>query len=508
MSTMIHGETAQIPAQAQATVEALRALALGGRDEIELLDGFTDTELDGWAIDVPEAVRVVLRAVGGVSGDDLHLEFGPRGPAARRSPFADGYWTLGEPEEESGSLIVGVDGAGRADWGPVITLDLADDPRLTVEAASFTGWLAALAERLAADPAGRDPAPAARVPAVPTVEVAEGPDTELAALVGRGDSLTDLVDLRALPGTPCEVEWRPYYSTHDTADTGSSEILLRMAGGGRALLVTSDVMGDFLDRPVRRHRVPADAAARAVAELRELAAELPGRLTLEPGRGDAEMDGWPVPVPEDVRTVLRAIGGVSVTGMPDLRLLPGAAEHAIDPEAHRMMGGDGSYWPVSRVRYGRYSALAQVRIDRRTGEWGYVVSVPDDPRGLGERPEVTPLAESLPHLLLTVTRIVRAAAAEPDFARHVADRTGWFFPNTGEPWPRPVPVAEWADEADPLRASVAALAPGALAVDLRDAPIPADLRFTEARQWSYRTRLDHLDFPGAGRLAIAIPVAG
>ncbi|MCX4545654.1 hypothetical protein [Streptomyces sp. NBC_01565] len=497
--------------RARAAVDALRELARERPDEVELLDGFTDAELDAWPVEVPEAVRIVLREAGGLETEDDEYAFGPRG----RQVFGDGYWALGEPDFGEGSLIVGT---GSGDWGPVLSLyPSRDDRDVTVEAPGFIGWLADLVEGLRS--AEEPPEPTAWVRAVPTIEVAgrtRGADAELAALVGRGDSLTDLVDLRDLPGYPCRVDWEPYFSTrHNTADTGSSEVGFRLVGDGRALLLRSEVIGDFLERPVRRHPVPADAAHRAVAELRDLAGGFPRYVVLEPGCPDSVIDAWSasgplsVSVPEDVRVVLRAIGAVAVAGLPALRLLPGAPEHEVDPELHRMLGGDGTYWPLARVDYGRSSALAQIRIDPVTGEWGYAVSVPADPAGLAEHPEVTLLAESLPDLLLTFARLARAAAAAPDtgFAQRTARAARWLFPNTGEPWPRPVPVAEWAASADPLLSAAAAEFPaGTHAADLRAAPIPSDLCFYRARDWPSSARLDRLHFPAAGHLAAAAPV--
>ncbi|MCX5307853.1 MULTISPECIES: hypothetical protein [Streptomyces] len=500
-------------------VRALRELARERPDELELFEGFTDAELDGWAVAVPEEVRGVLREIGGLETEDHEYRFGPRG----REVFADGCWTLGETDFGEGSLIVGVGAAG---WGPVVAVNpWGADPDVTVEAPDFSTWLAGFAERFADGVADR-PRGRFSVPATPTVEIAElaelaegsegsevsegsaGADGELAALVGRGDPLTDLVDLRGLPGYPCAVEWEPYFSTfRETADTGSSEVQFEIVGDGRALLLRSVVSGDFLGRSVRRHRVPADAARRAVAELRELADGCPAFVVLDPGCADSVMDGWTVPVPEDVRTVLRAIGGVAIAGLPALRLLPGAPEHAVDPELHRMLGGDGSYWPLARISHGRGHALAQIRIDAATGRWGYVVSVPGDGESLREYPELALLAESLPDLLLTFARLARRAASGPDFAARMARDTRWLFPNTGEPWPRPAPVGEWAGSADPLLAAATTLPDGSHAADLRAVPIPSDLCFYRAAGWPYAARLERLHFAGAGQLAAAVPVA-
>ncbi|MET3986893.1 hypothetical protein [Streptomyces sp. PvR034] len=534
--TAAEGPTAT-RADGPAALAALRALAAERPDEVELLPGFRDSDFDAWPVRVPEAVRVVLREVGGLEVDYTRLEFGPYGTPR----FPDGCWTLGEIHGGEGELIVGVpvagaplnpatgtgtgavaetgagggggaEGDGCADWGPVVAVHTWGEREITVEAAGFTGWLTGFAADLAAgaDPDDR-PVPRHFVPARPTTLVAEGSDAELAGLVGRGDALTDVADLRDLPDYPCGIGWEPYFSTSfNTGDTGSSEVQFRLVGGGRALLLRSVVSGDFLGRPVVRHRVPADAPSRAVAELRALTAELPELVQLDAGCSDVAMDAWAVPVPEGVRTVLRAVGGVRMPGLPPLRLLPGAeadGAHAVDPETHRMMGGDGSYRPIARVDYARSSALVQVRIDPESGEWGAVVSVPTDPRQLRTYPELTLLAESLPVFLLTLVRLARRAAATPDFARALSGATHWMFPNTGEAWTRPVPVAEWAGSTDPLRAAVTALPAGAHAADLRDSPTPSDLCFHRAAHWPRGGALDRLHFPGAGLLAAAVPVA-
>ncbi|MFE5806788.1 hypothetical protein [Streptomyces sp. NPDC056491] len=501
--------------QAAKAVRALRVLAQERPQELELFEGFTDTELDGWAVAVPEDVRVVLREIGGLETADHEYHFGPRG----RETFADGCWTLGETDFGAGSLITGVGAAG---WGPVVAVNpWGADPDVTVEAPDFATWLTGFAERLAVGVADR-PRGRFSVPATPTVELAEqagAADPGLAALAalvdggdgrgGRGDSLTDLVDLHGLPGYPCAVDWEPYFSTfHNTADTGSSEVQFQIVGDGRALLLRSVVSGDFLGRAVRRHSVPADAARCAVAELCELAAAFPDFVVLEPGCADSVMDGWAVPVPEDVRTVFREIGGVAIAGLPELRLLPWAAEHAVDPELHRMLGGDGSYWPLARIDHGRSHALAQIRIDPATGRWGYVVSVPGDGEKLREYPELALLAESLPDLLLTFARLARRAAAGPDFASRMSRDTRWLFPNTGGPWPRPAPVGEWAGSADPLLAAATELPDGTHAADLRAVPIPSDLCFYRAAGWPYAARLERLHFAAAGQLAAAVPARG
>lgn len=206
-------------------------------------------------------------------------------------------------------------------------------------------------------PAGADRAAATgtqSVAAVPSAAVAEGPDSELAALVGRGDQLTDVLDVAALPGHPCRVSWTPYYSLEfNRADTSSSDVEVAVSGGWRLLSLRGTVSGDFLGRPVRGHTVPADAATLALLQLRYPAAAFPERVELAPGCPDDGMDRWPVPVPADVRGVLREIGAVRISGLPDLLLLPGAKEHEVAPETHTTLGGDGTYRPLARISYGR-----------------------------------------------------------------------------------------------------------------------------------------------------------
>ncbi|WP_424215155.1 hypothetical protein ACN20G_25545 [Streptomyces sp. BI20] len=511
--------------RARDAVAGLLALAERDPDGVVLLPGHDDELLDTWPGTVPEAVRIVLRACGGLRAGRVDLAFGPRRRSDGRllaPSFAHGYCALGEPWGEEGRLLVGVGEPGdpRPDWGPVLTVRPYEDGEVIVEAPEFVGWLADLVDRLTEDPkapvravpyADLPPGPPARS-AVAVAEGEDGADAELRALVGRGDQLVDVVDLRAATAHPCRTPWEPYQSTeYDTADTGASEVHLTLAGEGRALLLRSEVSGDYLGRPVRRHRLPADAAVRAVAELTALAAERPALVSLEPGLDAAELAAVEAvvgPLPEEVAGLLRALGGFTASGLPPFRFRAGVPEHAVDPEVCRMMGGEGGHWPIARVDYGRYHALAQVRVDPDTGAWGPVVSLPTGPRELSEFPELVFLGACLPELLLTLARVLREAAeSDPDApGRRVARETGWLFPNTGEPWPRPVPLSEWAGSEDPERAALAAaLPPGTHAADLSEAPVPADLCFHRAADWPWGPRLDRIGFAAGGRIAYAVP---
>ncbi|MFD7631815.1 hypothetical protein ACFV7Q_38415, partial [Streptomyces sp. NPDC059851] len=217
----------------------------------------------------------------------------------------------------------------------------------------------------------------------------------------------------------------------------------------------------------------------------------------------------PVAVPADIRSLLRAFAEVRIAGMPPLRLAPGEPWQEPDPELHRMLGGDGTYWPLARVSLGNHSvSLAHVRIDPESGEWGHVFSVSAAPDRLGDEPELVLLAESLPALLLKVAAIAadaagRAAHTGADPAALIRSATTWLTPNTGEPWTRPVPVEEWADEQDALRARAAAFPPGSHAADLRDSPVPTDLCFYRVWSWTTGHRLDRLHFLDGGRVVVA-----
>jgi hypothetical protein len=499
-------------AVAEAVVTALRALAERRPGDVTLLDGFDDAELDGWPVRVPEAVRVVLRAVGGVTAGGTTYAFGPSGrPPRIRSASENATWAL----SRNGGVLTATGGETAADWGPVLSVSYVDEYAFTVEAPGFLPWLDDLTRRLAEesphDRATGAAAPPFEVSAVPSIDVAEGPDAELAAIIGRGHSLLDVVDLRNLPGYPCAISWEPYFTLDGaTADTGGSDVDYRLVAGGRVLLLESDVSGDFLGRPVRRHRIPEDAPDVAVSRLRELARRFPRLVTLTEGTEDAEIDGWPVPVPADVRTVVRAFAEVRVAGMPVLRLAPGEPWQQVEPALHRLIGGDGTYWPLARVTYGPHNtSLAQVRIDPATGRWGYVVSVSADAGELRDEPELVLLAESLPALLLNIARIVeeaaeRAAASGIDPASLITSASRWFTPNTGEPWTRPVPVEEWLGDTDPLRAEAAAFPPGSHAADLRDSPVPTDLCFYRAESWRWGRTLDRLRFLGGGEVVVAV----
>ncbi|MFJ8547017.1 hypothetical protein ACIRFH_34615 [Streptomyces sp. NPDC093586] len=489
--------------RAADVVRILREAAGKRPGEVELSEGFTDGEMDAWGVPVPPEVRAVLKEIGGMSVQGDAYGFGPRGHAR----FEDDFLVMGELDSKGSSLLVLV-GITAAGWGPVMTIDpWADECEITIEAPDFVHWLAQVAGRLADGQGAERPAPEAFTHAVATVDVAGGEDPELAALVGRGDPLSDLVDLRALPGYPCRVPWEPYFAAADeTADTGSSEIGYTLAGDGRALLLHSLISGDFLSRPVRRHAVPADAAARAVSLLRSLAEEFPGFVRLAPGCTDEEMDAWPVTVPEDIRGVLREIGGVEAEGMPALRLRPGGAPTSVDPETHRMLGGDGAYWLLAEVGGQGVRALVQIRLDPGSGEWGYAFSVPADPTELSEYPEVTLLATSLPSLLLEYARRAREAAAEPGFTGQVTQGDDWLVPNTGRPWPRPVvAVREWAGSADTLLAAVAELPEDSHAADLRVVPVPSDLCFYRAEDPPCPSPVDRLHFAAGGRVVAVIP---
>ncbi|CAM5583377.1 hypothetical protein SGLAM104S_03051 [Streptomyces glaucescens] len=220
-------------AAAEAMVTALRDLAGQRPGEITLLDGFPDTELDGWPVRVPEAVRIVLRAVGGVTAGRQRYAFGPSGRPRVRSTTEGATWAL-TPRGD----VLTVAGDGTApDWGPVLSVAGVDEYAFTVEAPGFVPWLQILSSAASPrEPRTTAPALSSRRPSPsPPCRPSRSPrarTAELAALVGTGHSLVDVADLRDLPGYPCAISWEPYF-TYDgarrtpaaaTSTTGSSAV--------------------------------------------------------------------------------------------------------------------------------------------------------------------------------------------------------------------------------------------------------------------------------------------
>jgi hypothetical protein len=74
-----------------------------------------------------------------------------------------------------------------------------------------------------------------------------------------------------------------------------------------------------------------DDPAEVVTVLREAAAKAPeGAVRLLPGLADEAMDSWNVPAPEDIRAILRQVGGLRI-GDGDAFWAWFFAEFEIDP---------------------------------------------------------------------------------------------------------------------------------------------------------------------------------
>ncbi|QIS19261.1 SMI1/KNR4 family protein [Nocardia terpenica] len=212
--------------------------------------------------------------------------------------------------------------------------------------------------------------------------------------------------------------------------------------------------------------------AQVIAELRETAAAAGDLLRLDPGITDEAMDAWPVPVPETVRALLRAIGGIRITtyyterpggrldehisfgdqlNQPGDRSMTWYAEHA---------GGEGTHW---FVHAGTEGSFTYVDVDPGSGDWGPVFVFWD-------AADTVRAADSLPDLLLRIAADVRGALAEANGDPHVFVEA--FDERAG---------ARYTDAVDrsAVRASEARTGPdpalAAAAADLPDEALVADL---------------------------------
>ncbi|WP_406193747.1 hypothetical protein OH807_03505 [Kitasatospora sp. NBC_01560] len=124
--------------------------------------------------------------------------------------------------------------------------------------------------------------------------------------------------------------------------------------------------------------------AGTVLLLRRLAAASSGLVSLAPGIDDAAMDSWPVPVPEEIRVLFRAVGGVrftvsrsAVNGHASYDQLDFAHPynegryHGLDTNWYvEHAGGTGSHWFV-HTDHG--DGHTYVDVDAGTGAWGPVL---------------------------------------------------------------------------------------------------------------------------------------
>lgn len=214
-----------------------------------------------------------------------------------------------------------------------------------------------------------------------------------------------------------------------------------------------------------------------IALLREIADGSGGLVQLRPGLSDARMDAWAAPVPEEIRVLLRAVGGIRIAfgrRKDDGTFLFSEIDFdASLNEGTHPMGGDGS-WYVEQaggpgthrfVRLDPGGGFTYVDVDRETGAWGPVFIFWDD--------NDTTRLDSSPHAWLHRTaRCLREALADSGgdpYAFDSAFTETWTEPHRNAPQVPTIPAVEARTSPDPAIRSAAAALPddGALA-DLRE----------------------------------------
>ncbi|MEV0776590.1 hypothetical protein [Streptomyces sp. NPDC050428] len=214
-----------------------------------------------------------------------------------------------------------------------------------------------------------------------------------------------------------------------------------------------------------------------IALLREIADSSDGLVELRPGLSDSRMDAWAAPVPEEIRVLLRAVGGVRIAfgrRKDDGTCL--FSEIDFDEpinEGKAPGGGDGS-WYVRQaggpgthrfVHLDSAGGFTYVDVDRETGAWGPVFIFWDDNDSI--------LLDGSLHAWLHRTAVCLHGALR-DAAGNVhafdsAFTETWKEPQRNTPQVPTIPAAEARTSPDPVIRSVAAALPddGALA-DLRE----------------------------------------
>ncbi|MFD9595355.1 hypothetical protein ACFWA9_21760 [Kitasatospora sp. NPDC059973] len=248
-----------------------------------------------------------------------------------------------------------------------------------------------------------------------------------------------------------------------------------------------------------------DDAVRTAGRLRRVAESSEGLVVLDPGISNEEMDGWPAPVPEEIRALLRVVGGVRITvsrsavnhhlsiehvdlGHPFNRGCYPAGDSSWYVEH---AGGAGTHWFVY-LDHG--DGHTYVDVDRVTGAWGPVFRFWDATDSVRVAPSLTAWLERLADCLEEALAAARAEAGPGaaievrTFGRHFGDR--WPDPEREATTVEPVTAAAARVSGDPLlREAAAALPDDALLADLRsvtgpaavDFPLPVSCRYA---RWS------------------------
>lgn len=214
-----------------------------------------------------------------------------------------------------------------------------------------------------------------------------------------------------------------------------------------------------------------------IALLRETADGSGGLVQLRPGLTDTRMDAWAAPVPEDIRVLLRAVGGIRIAfgrrKDDDTYLFTDIDFDEPLNEGTSPGGGDGSWYVEQAGGPGTHrfvhldsgGGFVYVDVDRETGGWGPVFIFWDSN-------DTARTDSSFLAWLHRTARCLREALRDADsnaYAFNSAFTETWTEPAQNAPKVPTVPAVEARTSPDPVIRSVAAALPddGALA-DLRE----------------------------------------
>ncbi|MFD6989039.1 hypothetical protein [Streptomyces sp. NPDC059943] len=215
-----------------------------------------------------------------------------------------------------------------------------------------------------------------------------------------------------------------------------------------------------------------------IALLRETADGSGGLVQLRPGLSDARMDAWAAPVPEEIRVLLRAVGGIRIAfgrrKDDDTFLFSEIDFDESLNEGTHPMGGDGSWYVEQAGGPGTHrfvhldsgGGFTYVDVDRETGAWGPVFIFWDDN-------DTTRLDSSLHAWLHRTALCLRDALRDADADTYAFDSAfteTWTEPRRNAPQVPTIPAVEARTSPDPVIRSVAtALPDDAELADLREA---------------------------------------
>ncbi|MEW1914265.1 SMI1/KNR4 family protein [Kitasatospora sp. NPDC085895] len=262
------------------------------------------------------------------------------------------------------------------------------------------------------------------------------------------------------------------------------------------------------------------AATATAARLHRLADASGGLVALDPGIDDARMDAWPVPVPQEVRALLRSVGGVRIT--TNRSAVNGHESHDhvdLDHSYNRgrysnadvswyqeHAGGVGTHWFV-HTDHG--DGHTYVDVDPSTGAWGPVFQFWD----ATDTDRVAPsLTAWLDHLADCLERALAASPAADTMAPATAADVEAFGRRFGALWPdgdeprtsvEDVAAAQLRTSADDvLRAAADGLPDDARLADLRSVTGRAAVNF-----WAVGTTCRYARRASGGVL-VAVPWDG